>query len=143
MKNLISIFVIATIFTFSACNTKNKSAEIAGYDYQEKSTELNKELQAKVGDWVEKGTVCYGLVVAVDGSGTPQHGKPVKAKVVRISSDEIKMKALEKINIGPKEGCSEMGISRGETWQEKEGDLFKTKDEAIAYLKEKGLFMVE
>lgn len=143
MKNLISIFVIATIFTFSACNTKNKSAEIAGYNYQEKSTELNKELQAKVGDWVEKGTVCYGVVVAVDASGTPQHGKPVKAKVVRISNDEIKMKALEKISIGPKEGCSEMGISRGETWQEKEGDLFKTEDEAIAYLKEKGLFMVE
>jgi hypothetical protein len=53
------------------------------------------------------------------------------------------MKALEKINIGPKEGCSEMGISKGETWMEKDGELFQTKDEAVTYLKDKGLFMGE
>ncbi|MCG6186766.1 hypothetical protein [Maribellus maritimus] len=143
MKNLISILTLVSIVVFSACNSKNKSDEIANYAYEEKTAELNKELQNKVGDWIEKGSVCYGLVVAIDGSGTPKHGKPVKAKVVRISDDEIKMKALEKINIGPKEGCSEMGISRGETWMEKDGELFQTKDEAVTYLKDKGLFMEE
>jgi hypothetical protein len=143
MKNLISILTLVSIVALSACNSKNKSDEIANYAYEEKTAELNKELQNKVGDWIAKGSVCYGLVVAVDGSGTPKHGKPVKAKVVRISDDEIKMKALEKINIGPKEGCSEMGISKGETWMEKDGELFQTKDEAVTYLKDKGLFMGE
>ncbi len=139
MKNLISVFVL--IIFFSGCNTKNKSAEIANYEYSEDSVELSKEWHNKIGGWLENGVECYGLVIAINAKDVPQRGKPVKAKVLHISKNEIKMKALEDVNIAPIEGCSNLKISKGETWMEREAELFKTKKEAVEYLKAKNLFM--
>ena len=141
MRSLILIFTVVLIIAFSACNSKNKTAEIATYEYSDDSAKLNEEWQNKIGLWLENGVECYGLVVAVNSKDIPQRGKPVKAKVLRISKNEIKMKALEDVNIAPSEDCPSMGIEEGETWQEKEAELFKTKEEAVAYLKTRNLFM--
>lgn len=138
MKNLFKFLMLISIFTITSCNS-GKKADAEIYEYKEESTELNKVLKAKIGDWAEIGAVCYGIVVAVDESGLPSFGKPIKAKIVMIRENSLKLKALESVNVGEKTGCSKMGLSKGDTWLEEDGDLFLTRDKAVEYLKEKGL----
>jgi len=136
-KQLLTLMALG-IICLAGCNTKNRSDEIKNYTFQEKSTILNNKMKTKVGEWVEEGTVCYGLVVLVDTHGKILKGAPVKSKVVTFSADSIKMKALETVNMSEIPGCKKMGLSKGETWWETEGDLFKTKEEAETFLKGKG-----
>jgi len=143
MKKLNLALLLLAVILLSACKNKKIDGNEVIYEYNEETTELSPEIKEKLGDWVEQGVVCYGVVVSVDADRNPIAGKPVKAKVLMIKSDGIKMKALESVNIGEgeKSGCSKLGISQGETWVETEGDLFKTKEEAEAFLKERGLLI--
>lgn len=133
---MISLVLLVAI---SGCNSEGEAKEEATYEYKAPSTELNAELRARIGDWAVNGVECYGVLVAIDGSGIPQYGIPIKAKIVKIKANKIKMKAVESINLGPKEGCSKMGMSYGATWWEVEGELFLTKEEAEGYLRKQGL----
>lgn len=135
--------MLLLVIAISGCNSEGKSAEEATYEYEGPSTELNAELRAKIGDWAKEGVECYGILVAIDATGIPQYGLPIKAKIVRIKASKIKMKAAESVNMGPKEGCSEMGMSYGESWWEVDGDLFQTKEGAEAYLSKQGLLKEE
>jgi hypothetical protein len=145
MKKQIFNLAVAAIIVLVGCNSSKKSDEVANYSYQDKEV-TQKSQNIKVGDWVTEGTICYGVVVAIDKNGKAIAGQPVKAKVVKISESEIKMKSLENISKASIAGnstlkdCSKTGIKKGEVWVEKEGDLFKTKEEAINYLKEKKLY---
>jgi hypothetical protein len=130
--------MLVSITVLYSCRSGRKSEEIKNYDYEEPSAKMNSALENKVGGWINEGAVCYGLVVGIDSDGKVIKGLPVKAKVVTITSDSLKMKALEKVSLAEVKGCSKMGIAKGETWWEKDGDLFKTLDDATAYLKEKG-----
>lgn len=141
MKNHLLSITILLVAVFFSCNSSKKSDEVANYVYEEKVNTINAEFQKKVGDWLQEDVVCYGIVVAIDKKGIRKYGKPVKAKVVTIASNEIKMKALENVNIAKSANCSKMGISRGKIWQEKDGDLFKTKEDAINYLKTNDLLI--
>lgn len=134
MKKLFVIFII--IIALGACNNKKRSEEVANYAYSEEKTELNSELKTKFGDWVKEGAICYGLVVLEDTVKTRQFGKPVRVRVINFQDSGVKVKSLEKINISRIEGCPFMKLERGQTWVEKDGELFKTKEEAIAYLKQ-------
>lgn len=138
MKRTAFIIILISGALMMSCRSGKKSDEIKNYTYQEPSKKLNARLQEKLGGWLEEGIVCYGLVVSVDGNGKIVKGLPVKAKVVTVMSDSLKMKALEKVSLAEIKGCTKMGLSKGETWWEKEGDLFKTQEEAVSYLKSKG-----
>ena len=85
--------------------------------------------------------MCYGCVVALDENKNPIEGKPVKVKIIQIRSDALELKSLQNVSVGIGEthGCTKMGISKGEKWWETEGDIFKTKEEAESFLKQKGL----
>lgn len=127
--------LLALIFVgLTSCTNKNKSKEIASYSYSSE-TKLNKILDDKIGSWIDKGTVCYGVLVMNNENGDVVNCKPIKAKVILITEDGIKMKALESVSLAPKEGCSKLGLDKGDTWWEKEGDLFREESEAIAFLK--------
>jgi hypothetical protein len=142
MKNLfLSITIIGLLF-FASCNSQKKSNEVASYKYDEKKIEMSDELRSKVPDWVVEGKVCYGLVVQVDDDKdrTPVFGKPIKAKVVQIKEDAIVMKALERVSLVEVESCSKMGLDRGDTWEEKDGDFFLTRKDAIDALKARNLY---
>jgi hypothetical protein len=141
MKTRFLIFSVVAAAILFSCNSKKKSEEIANYSYTEKSTQLSPELQKEIGPWLENDIICYGLVVTVNNEGTPLKGKPVKAKVVQIDGDEIKMKALEEVNIAEVKGCDKKGIAKGEIWMEKDKELFQTREDAINYLKNKNLLL--
>lgn len=134
MKKLSIIFIsIAVIVVFQACNSTNKSKEIEKYKYAETKVQLNDVLNKKVGSWIQEGSECYGLVMMTDRDKNVQAVKELKAVVLIIQNDKIKMKALEDVSLAPKAGCTKMGISKGETWWEEDGDLFQTREEAIAF----------
>ncbi len=134
MKHLFSILIFSVCTLFISCNSSSKSNPDETYEYIEETVELNDFLKQRIGDWAEEGLICYGVVVLVDSDGTIKDGAPVKSKIVRIKSDSIKMKSLEDINLSEVSGCDKIGISRGENWWETEGDLFKTREEAEAFL---------
>ncbi len=134
------IFTICLFLLFTGCSgNKKKSEEIKNYTYQEERAALSPRLQAKLGEWIEEGMVCYGLVVGVDKGGNLLNGKTVKAKVISLANDSIKVKAMEMVSLAEVKGCTKMGLSKGEIWWEKEGDLFRTREEAAAWLSERGL----
>ncbi len=140
MKNLSLQFVLLVFFALTGCNSQTKSKEVASYKYNEKKVEMSAEFRKLVPEWVKVGKICYGLVIQVDGNGKEIKGKPVKAKVVQIKRNAIIMKALERVSLVEVESCTKMGLSRGDTWEEKDGDLFLTKQDAINALKAKNIF---
>ncbi len=139
MKKGVTVITLLFVFLLSGCNSEGKSEKEVTYDYEESNVELNADLKAKIGDWIKQGVECYGVLVAIDTDGLPQVGMPIKAKVIRIKKDQIKMKSLENVNFGPQKGCTKMGIASGETWWEKDGDLFQTKEEAETFLRQLGI----
>ena len=141
MKKLILVLNLLLVIAISGCNSEGKSGEETTYEYSAPNTELNAELKAKIGDWAKKGVECYGIIVAVNSAGLPEKGLPIKAKIIRIKENKLKIKALEKVNLGPKEGCTKVGIAYGETWWETDGDLFQTKKEAEEFLRQQGLLV--
>jgi hypothetical protein len=141
MKKRNLIFLMSAILVLAACNRNRESGNEVMYDYVEETGELSPELKEKIGSWAEVGTVCYGCVVSVDEYGNYMIGKPVKAKILRFKGDSVRMKALEAVSVaeGEIEGCTKMGLARGETWWETEGDLYRTREDAEGYLREMGL----
>ena len=130
-KGIVSIFFIIAL---SACHSGDRSKELSQYDYPGDNQALNETLRSKVGSWIEEGKTCYGILILQDENGLPKKLKEVKAKVILIEKDQIKMKSVEDITLAPVEGCNKVGIRKGETWWEKEGDLFRSKEEAVHFI---------
>jgi hypothetical protein len=144
MKNqYLSIIFLLPIFIFS-CNSQKKSNEVASYKYEEKKVEMSAELRSKTPEWVVEGKVCYGLIVQTkkdkNKNEIPVFGKPIKAKVVQIKEDAIIMKALERVSLVEVENCTKQRLDKGDTWEEKDGDFFLTKQAAISALKANNLY---
>lgn len=145
MKNhILTVSFVIALF-LSSCNNSKKSDEVASYSYDEEKIEMSAELKAKMPEWVEEGKICYGLVVLIDKDKKDIWGKPVKAKIIQINKDAIKLKALETVIVADskeciEKGCTNKGISKGETWDETEADFFLTKEDAVKRLKEMKLY---
>ena len=134
MKHLISLIVIAFFILSISCNSGRKTDSDEIYNYVENTAELNDLLKERIGEWAEEGLICYGILVLIDTDGTIQEGAVIKAKILRIKSDSIKMKSLESINLREVVDCDKLGISKGETWWESEGDLFLEIGDAEEFL---------
>ena len=135
----ISIVVLLTCLLVGCADSGSKSKDIADYEYEGGDEQLNDVLSQKVGLWAKQGVECYGVVVLQDENLMPTKGKPVKARIIQIKADGLKMKSLENVNLAPKAGCSKIGLNKGDTWWETEGDLFQTEVEAEKFLISKGL----
>lgn len=142
-KNHIQVRVLCSIIGaiffiyITGCNSDKKNKALEQYSYESKDEKLSDKFQKKVGDWIGEGKECYGIIVLCDEKGNPKKLKEVKAKVISVRADKIKMKSLENIQLAPVEGCSKIGIKKGETWIETEGDLFQTREEVISYIDSK------
>lgn len=132
-KGISIVFLVAVL---SACQSSDRSKEISGYAYEGQTQALNEQLKSKIGNWIKEGETCYGILILLDENGSPKKLKEVKAKVIVLQSDKIKMKSLEDITLAPVEGCSKLGIRKGETWWETEGDLFQSREDAVSFIDE-------
>jgi hypothetical protein len=135
MRQLTSVLLVA-IFAgiLFSCGSGKKSQQIKDYKYTEEKAAVAGVLQKKVGDWIKEGVTCYGIVILTDKDGVPRKVREIEAKVISIQPDKIKMKAVEDLVLAPIAGCTKVGMKKGETWEEIDGDLFQTRDEAIKYI---------
>ncbi|MCK9411566.1 MAG: hypothetical protein M0Q53_04640 [Prolixibacteraceae bacterium] len=135
MRYLIFIFFVI-VFTGSilSCGTGNKSKQIKEYKYIEGKRAITGDLGKKEEAWIKEGMTCYGIIILADKDGNAKKVKEIEARIVSIQPGKIKMKAMEDLVLAPVEGCTKTGIKKGETWDELEGDLFQTREEAINYI---------
>ena len=135
MKQL-TLFILAIILFsgFSGCGSRDKSKTLGEYKYETEESKLNEVLQKKVGSWVKEGLVCYGIVILNDENGLPKKVKEFQSKIISIQKDKIKMKSLEDLRLAPVKGCTKIGMKKGDIWEETDGDLFQTKEEAIKFI---------
>jgi len=124
------IFILL-FFVLAACTSKTQAPEI-----QPAPEAINKPTANNVADWVEKGSEGFGIIISELSNGKVI-AKPVRIKVVSVRSDQIKVKALESVSL-LSGGCDKLGISYGETWWEKDGDIYKTEREALQKITRKG-----
>lgn len=117
-----------------SCGTPDKSKILKSYSYQSDSLKVGGEMAKKIGSWAREGVTCYGIIILTDKEGLPKKVKEIEAKIVSVQSDKIKMKALEDVVLAPVAGCDKIGMKKGETWEETDGDLFQTRDEAIKFI---------
>ena len=135
MKLLISFIAgVILLLNMWGCGQSDKSKILAQYKYDESKITTNEIIPHKLGSWVKEGITCYGIVIVHDESGYPLRIKEVNAKVISIQSDKIKMRSLEDVVMAPVKGCIKFSIRNGEDWDEIEGDLFQTKEEAIKFI---------
>lgn len=142
MKKHLTYLTIFTLILHIGCTSQKKTKEIESYTYEEEKIEMSDEFKALVPDWVKEGETCYGLVVQLDSNNNPVKGKPVKAKIVQINAHSIKMKALESVSLKETVVCTKMGIAKGMTWDEVQGDFYLTKQDAINALIEQGIYKI-
>lgn len=136
MKSLkFIVLVIILAGTIWGCGSGNKSKQIKDYKYTDEKAAVKDSIPMKVGSWISEGMICYGVVIMVDEKGKAKKAKEIEAKVVSIQPGLIKMKAMEELVMSPVQGCNKMGIKKGETWEEKEGELFRSRDEAVRFIK--------
>ncbi len=134
MKQLFSIFTLTVlILLVSSCSGNKKESDVV-YEYVEESAQLSDFLKERIGDWAMEGSNCYGILALLDKEGNIQEGAVIKAKIVRMKSDSIKMKSLVDVRLREVVGCDKLGISKGETWWETEGDIFLKEEDARAHL---------
>lgn len=124
------------LFLFGCHTAPQKKAENSN-QYKDEDVKLNEVLQKKIGSWAKEGADCYGLIVLANKNNTVKYGRSVKTTIIRIKSDSIKVKALEEVNLAKVKDCSKLGVTPGFTWWEKDGELFRTREEADNYLKSK------
>lgn len=139
MKNIIAFTVITITLLLGSCADNSSSQRVTASETTQAAgpdVALNPEMEARIG-WVEKGTECFGIVIGYFADGSTL-GKAVKCVVVSVKPDKIKMKTIESVSLLEGEGCDKMGLAYGDTWWEEEGDIFKTREEAEAFIKEKG-----
>ena len=126
---LLALFLIALV----SCHNRHNSEEIASYSYSAE-VKLSKVLFDRIGNWVAQDQECYSFIAMYNDDDELIFAKPVKAKVLVITEKAIKMKALETVTLAPKHDCMKLGIEKGDTWWENDGDLFRTQEEALAYI---------
>lgn len=122
------------LLIFACCNQRDKTKILEQYQYNENSGTVNQRIEKKAASWLKEGVICYGIVMVYSNDGIPLRAKEVKAKVISIQSDRVKMQSLENIFLNQIKGCTKFSIVEGEFWDEFEIDLFQTKEETIKFI---------
>ena len=116
------------------CGQRDKSAILAQYKYETSDT-LSVNLNYKLERWIKEGAECYCLVMVCDKLlETPLRVKEVHVRVIKIHESGIQMKALEDVIINRITECTKVTFSKGESWNEEFGEIFKTKEDAQKYI---------
>jgi len=130
---LISAFVILLLSIF-ACGQRDSSKILSQYKFEEDTTFVKVLNKNNLNTWLKEGMSCYGIIIVRDENKVPQRIKEIHAKVINIKPESIKMEALEDVMINKIASCNKISMKKGECWEEVDGELFKTVEEAIRYI---------
>ncbi|WP_153632451.1 hypothetical protein [Prolixibacter sp. SD074] len=145
MRVSILIILLSGLGIFPACHRVDKNAAQTEGEYLmalEKAkagppdtTVISAgDFQRKLG-WVKEGTEGYAVVTApINGH---YYGRPIKARVISKTDRELKLRFLESVMVAPAKNCP-AEVKSGQTYWEKRGDFWQTRDEARQYLAKHG-----
>lgn len=133
-STLVTLCAILAV-TICGCGSGNKSKQIKDYKYTEEKAAVNDSIPTKAESWITEGMTCYGVIISLNSWGKAIKVCEIEAKVISIQPGLIKMKALEDLAMVMVQGCDKVRIKKGETWDEKEGELFRTREEAVKFIK--------
>lgn len=125
------IILLLSIF---ACGQRDNSKILEQYKFDEGSIVSNVIDKNKLNSWIKEGTICYGILIVRDENKLPKRIKEIQAKVINIHPECIKMEVLEDVMINPLVSCNKVSLKKGECWDELDGELFKTREDAIHYI---------
>lgn len=135
MKELkLTIVTCILILLVSGCGQSDKSKILEKYTYVESNNSPDIMNKRKLEPWVKEGMICYGIVIVHDESKNPLRVKEVHAKIIRIEPDKIMMRSMENIRMAEIKGCKVFSLQKGEDWVELEGDIFRTREDAIEFI---------
>jgi len=135
MKQLILIIAgILLLLNVVGCGRRDMSKTLKQYKYEVSTSDSTKIFRKKLDSWVKEGISCFGIVIVHDLNKVPLRIKEVSTRVISIEPDKIKMRSLENISLSPVNGCDKFSLRKGEDWDEIEGDLFRTREEAITFI---------
>lgn len=131
------IALLLFIALFSCNNNPRIEAPLIPKDLfvLEEVKKMPDSLQSKFPKWVEPGVNCYGVLIFTDKQDVYLPlGYPIPCKIISLHLNGVKCKVTQ--NIYPYEsfGCQVIGIRKGSIWIETDGELFLTKEEAVAAL---------
>ncbi len=135
MKKLILMIVTCILTLYmSGCGQSDKSKILEKYKYVESNNSPDDMIKKKLDPWVKEGMICYGIVIVHDESKNPLRVKEVHSKIISIEPDKIRMRSLENIRMAEIKGCKVFSLQKGEDWIELEGDIFRTREDAIKFI---------
>lgn len=135
VKKLAFIIVFLLVaLNFAGCGRQDKSKIIEQYKYNGDVSVLDVRYKKEIGDWLKEGVSCYGIVMVRDENKVPVRLKEVYAKVISIHAESIKMEILEDVYVNRAIECNKITLKKGESWDELDGELFKTREEAIKFI---------
>lgn len=127
------VFFLAAL-NFAGCGQRDKSKIIEKYKYVGDLSVIDVRYKKEIGDWLKEGVSCYGIVMVRDENKVPVRLKEVHAKIISIHSESIKMEILEDVYMNRAIECNKITLKKGESWDELDGELFKTREEAIKFI---------
>jgi hypothetical protein len=116
------------------CGRRDMSKTLEQYKYEVSTIDSTLIHKKKLEPWIKEGIACYGIAIVYNLSGAPIRIKEFSSRIISIEPDKIKMRSLENISLAPVKGCSKFSLEKGEDWEEPDGELFKTREEAIAFI---------
>lgn len=136
-QQILIIACFLLLINLAGCRQYDKSKIIEQYKFDEDVSVLNEKYPNGLGVWLKEGTICYGILMVRDENKLPIRMKEVHAKVINIHSESVKMEALEDVAINRTIDCDKITLKKGECWDEIDGDIFKTREEAIRFIDDK------
>lgn len=145
MKKSLFVILLTGLSTLLSCHRVDKKAAQTEGEYLMKlerakaapqdTTAISAEEFQRKFSWVKEGTEGYAVVTApINGH---YYGRPIKARVIRKTNREMKLRFLESVMVAPAKNCP-AEVKRGQTYWEKRGAFWKTREEARKYLAKHG-----
>ena len=125
-----NIFFPLLVSLLLSCGNKKNENVIA---LQSSPIALGVENNPVNREWIKPGAECYGVVAYVKEDVLVE-AKPVKSQIIEVSVRGVKCKALESVKVFGNFGSEKIGIKTNDIWYDLPTDLFKTREEAIAFI---------
>lgn len=137
MNALKYLSIVLIIVIFGCRNRPRIESPLvpANYFVLEEVTSLPDSVKNKFPDWVEPGVKCFGIVSLIDSLGEfDTFGFAVPCQVMSYHVNGVRCKVIRNVYPYESYGCQVIGIRKGETWMETDGDLFQTEKDALMAL---------
>lgn len=144
LRNFTLLFLLSIILLFSGCKKKINEPTIVDETlfFFNPDQELSQEIKSKFPDWIKKDVECYSYAKLLNDKQNVS-AYPIKCKITGILRSGVKCRVIENTSYFDELQCGRYDVKTGTIWFETKGDLFLTKEEAIAKIKQQGYFLMD